>query len=222
MEWKIETSPAYSLLKVKLSPKEEITAEAGAMVSIKGDFEVKTHTGGGLLTGLLRRTLAGETIFLNTYIAKGDLELELAPSLPGDIKYLPVSDEGYIVQDSSYLAHHGDINLTVAWRGLKGLLAEGELVWLKATGRGGIWINSYGGIVEHELKPGEKMIVDNFHFVALNEKAKWKVKKFGGWKTFLFGGEGIVMEVEGPAKLILQTRILPPLASALRRFLKTR
>lgn len=107
MKWKVEGAPAYSILRVKLQPGEEITAEAGAMMTVKGNFGIKTHTGGGLLTGLLRRTLAGESLFLNTYIAKGETVVEFAPSLPGDIKYLPVSGEGYVIQDSSYLAHHG-------------------------------------------------------------------------------------------------------------------
>ncbi len=148
--------------------------------------------------------------------------MELAPALPGDIKYLPVSGEGYVIQDSSYLAHHGDISLTVAWRGLRGVLAEGELVWLKATGRGGIWVNGYGAILEKVLQSGETMTIDNFHFVALNERARWRIRKFGGWKTFFFGGEGIVADVEGPARILVQTRIMPPFAQALRKFIKTR
>lgn len=64
---------------------------------------------------------------------------------------------------------------------------------------------------QEELEPSSKLTVDNFHFVALNERAKWRIRKFGEWKTFFFGGEGMVAEVEGPAKLVLQSRTLPPL-----------
>ncbi|HIP66168.1 MAG TPA: TIGR00266 family protein, partial [Pyrodictium sp.] len=39
------------------------------------------------------------------------------------------------------------------------------------------------------------------------------------WKSFLFGGEGIVLEVQGPTKLLVQTRILPPLAQLIAKFL---
>jgi uncharacterized protein (AIM24 family) len=33
----------------------------------------------------------------------------------------------------------------VGWRGLKDLIAEGELVWLKAEGRGLVFVNAYEG-----------------------------------------------------------------------------
>lgn len=102
---------------------------------------------------------------------------------------------------------------------LRGLLAEGELIWLKLQGRGGAWINSYGGMGRLELKAGERVTLDNMHFVALNEKAKWRVKKFGGWKSFILGGEGLVVEVEGPGTLFYQTRILPPFAKLIRKFM---
>ncbi len=60
---------------------------------------------------------------------------------------------------------------------------------------------------------------DNFHFVAMPASTKYKIRKFGGWKSFFLGGEGFVVEVEGPTVLYLQTRILPPLAYAIRKFI---
>jgi len=149
------------------------------------------------------------------------LELLFAPDLPGDIEYIEL-DGAYVIQDMSYLASTEGVDISVAWRGFKGLLAEGELVWLKAEGRGGVWVNAYGGMKTIELSPGEKMIIDNFHFVAMNADMKYKIRKFGGWKSFLFGGEGIVAEVEGPGKVVIQTRSLPPFAYLLRRFLPSK
>jgi len=218
LKWKVEYSPAYSLLKVELEPGEELTSEAGAMVLFKGDLEIKTHTGGGILKGLLRGIAGTEAVFFNTYRARGQAEVWLAPALPGDIHYVPLEGDSYVVQDSSFLAYKGDVDVSVAWRGLRGLLAEGELVWLKLQGRGGAWVNSYGGMGKLDLEAGEKVTLDNMHFVALNEKTKWKVRKFGGWKSFLLGGEGLVVEIEGPGTLFYQTRILPPFARLIRKF----
>jgi len=218
MEWTVEYRPAYSLLRVKLNPGESVTAEAGAMVLMKGNVEIKTHTG-GIAKALLRGIFGTESVFLNTYEAKSFAEVWFAPSVPGDIAYVPLSGEGYIVQDMSYLAHHGDVDVGVAWRGLKGLLAEGELIWLKLKGVGGVWVNAYGGLSRVDLKPGEKVVVDNFHFVAMNEDIKWRVRKFGGWRSFFLGGEGLVLEVEGPGTVYIQTRILPPLARLIRKYM---
>jgi len=203
-----------------LEPGESVTAESGAMVAMRGDVEIETHTGGGLLKAILRTAAASETLFLNTYIARSRAELWFAPSVPGDIEAIHLEGDEWVVQDYSYLAHYGDIDLSVAWRGLRGLLAEGELMWLKVRGRGVVWVSSYGALDRIELGPGEKAVIDNFHFVAMPATTKWRVTKFGGWKSFLFGGEGIVVEVEGPATIYIQTRILPPFAQILRRFMR--
>ena len=218
MKWEVIARPAYSILKVKLFPGESITAEAGAFVAGKGDYEIKTQTG-GVLKAFARAIAGGESIFLNTFIARGEAELLFAPSVPGDIEYIEV-DGSLIIQDMSYLASHGDIELSVKWKGFKGLLAEGELVWLKAEGRGGVWVNSYGAMETLELKHGEKVIIDNFHFVAMDGSMDYSVKKFGGWKSFILGGEGVVAEVKGPGRVIIQTRSLPPFMNLVRKFVR--
>ncbi len=217
----MEFKPSYSILKVYLEPGESVTAEPGAMVLYRGNIDVKTHTGGGLLKGLTRALLGGESVFLNTFTARGGRgEVWFAPSLPGDIAYYELKGEELIVQDTSYLAHHGDVDVGVAWRGFRGLLAEGELFWLKVKGYGGVWLSSYGGISRVDLGPGESMILDNFHFVAMTSGMNWRVRKFGGIKSFLFGGEGIVIEVTGPGTVYVQSRSLPPFVEFIRKFIK--
>ncbi len=220
MEWRVDHRPSYGLLKVKLDPGESVTAEPGAMVFMRGDIEVKTHTG-GIGSAILRKLAGGESIWMNTFIARSSgAEVWFAPSLPGDIEYIELRGRPVVVQDMSYLAHHGDAKISVAWRGFKGLLAEGELFWLKIEGAGGVWVNSYGGIDKLELGPGEKVIIDNFHFVAMDASMKWRTRKFGGLKSFLAGGEGIVFEIEGPGTLLLQSRSLPPFIRLLRKYFK--
>lgn len=122
MMWKVDLKPAYSLLRINLEPGESVTSEAGAFVSGFGDFEIKTETK-GFFKALARALAGGESIFLNTFIARGPAELWFAPSLPGDIEYIEISRD-LIVQDTSYLASHGNVNISIAWRGFKGLLAE--------------------------------------------------------------------------------------------------
>ena len=217
MEWEVSQKPAYTLLKIRLRHGESVTSEAGAFVAGFGDYDIKTQTG-GVFSALARKLTGGESIFLNTYMSRGDSELWFAPSLPGDIEYLEI-DGGLIVQDMSYLVHHGDIKVTVEWRGLKGLFAEGELVWLKLLGRGGVWVNSYGGMERIDLGAGERFILDNFHFVAMDDTVKYNIKKFGGWKSFILGGEGLVMEVRGPGRVLVQTRSLPIFARIINKII---
>lgn len=223
MKWRIDARPSYSILKVMLEPGEEVHAEPGAMVYMSSGIEVETKARGGLIKSLLRSVLAGESFFINTFRARAHGEVWFAPPLPGDIHYVELENEKpLIVQDTSYLAHHGDVDLTITWRGFRGLFAEGELVWLKLQGNGGVWLTSYGAIEEVKLKPGEKIIVDNFHFVAMDHGMMWNVRKFGGIKSFIFGGEGLVIEVTGPGRVFIQTRALPPLADALVKYIGRR
>ena len=219
MEYTIDQRPSYSILKIKLEPGESVTSEAGAMVLFKGDVEIGTHTGGGLLKGLMRGILGTEAVFMNTYRARSKAEIWFAPTLPGDIRYIPLHGDSWIVQDMSYLAHHGDVDVSIAWRGLRGLLAEGELFWLRLGGHGGIWVNAYGGLEELKVPAGEVVTIDNFHFVAMPETVDYRIRKFGGWKSFLLGGEGLVFDVRGPAVVYLQTRILPPFARLMKKFI---
>ncbi len=220
MRFEVVGEPAYTALKVYLEGGESITAESGAMMALEGDMEVETHTAGGVLKGLMRRVLAGETLFMNTFKAgPGGGIVWLAPSSPGHVEHIGLMDEGVIIQDMSFLAYHGDVKHEIVWRGLRGMVSEGDLFWLRVYGRGGVWVNSYGYILERELKPGEEITIDNFHIVALSDDVEWRVRTFGGLKSFFFGGEGFVVDVKGPGRVYLQTRTLPELAYLIRRFI---
>jgi len=218
VKWEKEFAPSYTLCKVLLNPGESLVFEPGALVYYKGDVEVKTQARGGILKGFLR-IVAGESLFLNTIVARTPTEVALAPPVPGDLEYIPLNNESYVLQKGAYLAHHGDVDVSVATMGLKGLIAEGGLVWLKASGTGGVWVCAYGGLKKLQVPSGESVVIDNFHFVAVPEKVDWNVRKFGGWKSTVLGGEGLVVEVRGPATVYVQSRILPPFAEVLSKYL---
>jgi uncharacterized protein (AIM24 family) len=128
-----------------------------------------------------------------------------------------INNESWIIQDYSYMAHHGNIEIGLALKGTKGI-ALGDLIWLRVSGKGGVWVSAFGDLEWIELKEGEEAIIDNLHFVAIPEKIEWEVVKLN-LKTFLLGGEGYVIRVKGPARILLQTRSLPPLAKILARFM---
>jgi len=223
LEWRIDHGPVYSVLKVRLEPGESVWAEPGAMMLIRGSVDVETSSG-GIFSGLKRALLGGESFFLNRYTASGarPAEVWLVPGVPGDIYGVELRSDRWLVQDTSYLAHAGNIEIDTKYQGFRGLLAEGELFWLKAEGRGVLWVSSYGAIEEVEVPPGETLIVDNYHLVAMPYDTDYTISKVGGLKTFLFGGEGFVVEIRGPARVLVQTRILPPFAELLARFLPRR
>jgi uncharacterized protein (AIM24 family) len=87
MEHRIQYGPAYAMATLSLGVGESVRTEAGAMVSMSPGLEIETSAsgGGGLLKGLRRAALGGQSFFMNTFVANAPSELALAPALPGDI-----------------------------------------------------------------------------------------------------------------------------------------
>ena len=101
MDYTIEYGPSYALGIVRLASGESFQAEAGAMVSMSDDIEMTTAVRGGLMKGLKRRMLGGESFFINTFKAKLSGEVTIAPALPGDIIALEVGDQPLLIRDLS-------------------------------------------------------------------------------------------------------------------------
>ncbi len=216
MKYKID-GKEYAILKVTLED-DEIFAEAGAMLLMKGEVKVKTISYDGIVKGILRKIFAGESVFLNKYWGRG--EVWLAPGLPGEITTIDLKGKCWILQDYSYLAHYGDVEFNLAWKGLKGFFAGGEAIWLKACGEGLVWVSAYGQLEWIDVE--DEIIIDNMHFVALPDDVEWEVKKIGDLKTTVLSGEGYVVKVRGKTRILIQSRILPPLAASLMRFMPNR
>jgi len=207
MQVEIRYRPSYSLALVKLDPGEAIRAEAGAMVSMSPGLALETKVAGGLLAGLKRSFLGGESFFMNTYRAPAQGgEITLAPVLPGDMIVRELRDESLLVQSGSYVASSEGINLDTKWSGARTFFAREGLIMLRVSGTGTLILSSYGAIHEVDLGPGESYTVDTGHLVAFTEGMGFKVRTVGGLKSTLFSGEGLVVDLTGPGKVLIQTR----------------
>ncbi len=211
MKYEIKYKPSYSMLVVNLRPDETITAESGAMTYMDPNIDVKTRRREKSILGSIGLKLLGrQSFWVNDYKAEqnqGEVAFVSAPV--GDIETLEVRpDRGYIVQKSAYIASTQNVDLDVKWQGFtKGLFGQG-LFMIKVTGDGTLFINTFGAIDKHTLNPGQTLIVDNFHLVAFTDSCDYKVKKFGGLKETLLGGEGLVTEITGPGDVLIQTKNL--------------
>ena len=207
MKVDIRYRPAYALAMVTLDPKETIQVEGGAMVGMSANIEMETGATGGFLKSLSRKMFGGESFFLNTYtgVREGD-SVALAPPLPGDIEVIEMHGETLMVQSGSYLASSAGINVETKWSGAKTFFGSEGLIMLRISGTGMVIVSSYGAIHAVELAEGQKYVVDTGHLVTFEEHLKFDLKKVAGWKSTLFSGEGLVMELTGPGNLTLQSR----------------
>jgi uncharacterized protein (TIGR00266 family) len=206
MEYEIMYQPSYSLLKVSLQRDEAISAESGAMVSMSSTIKIETHMKGGILGTLKRKVLGGESFFVNTFHAEEAGEITLAPSLPGDLHAINLEGQTIYAQSGAYIASSPGIEIDTTWGGAKTFLSREGFFLLKIMGTGAVFLSSYGAIHEVHLMDGQKYIVDTGHMVAFDHSVTYNVGKVGGLKSTLFSGEGLVCELTGPGKIMLQTR----------------
>jgi len=199
------------MLVVKLKPNESITAESGSMTYMDPNIDVQTRRRERSILGSIGlKLLGGQSFWVNDYRAQQNLgEVAFVSAPVGDIETLEVKpNQGYIVQKTSYIASTQNVELDIKWQGFtKGLFGQG-LFMIKVTGDGTLFINTFGAIDKHTLNPDQTLVVDNFHLVAFSDTCDYKVKKFGGLKSTLLGGEGLVTEIKGPGDVYIQTKNL--------------
>jgi uncharacterized protein (TIGR00266 family) len=207
MEIDILYRPSYSLGVIKLAPDEEVRVEGGSMVSMSQGMSIQTKAAGGLLKSLARSVLGGESFFQNIYKApQHGGHITVAPPLPGDLAALDLKSESLMVQSGAYVASDMGIQLDTKWGGAKTFFASEGLVMLKASGTGKLLLSSYGAIHEMKLEAGQGYTVDTGHLVAFTETMGFKVRRVGGLKSTFFSGEGLVVDLTGPGRLLMQTR----------------
>lgn len=207
MQVEVLYRPSYSIARVLLTPNEAVRAETGAMVSMSPGMQVETKMQGGLLQSLARSVLGGESFFMNTFRAANQPgELMLAPTMPGDVFTYSLQGETMLVQSGSYMASAESVNVDTKWGGAKTFFGGEGLIMLRCSGQGVLILSSYGAIHEINLGAGQMVTVDTGHLVAFDERLGFKVRAIGGLKSTLLGGEGLVVDLTGPGKVLLQTR----------------
>ncbi len=207
MQTEIKYRPAYALAVVALAANEGIRVDAGAMVGMSADLQIETKAQGGILASLGRSLLGGESFFQNIYRAgaKGG-EITLAPPLPGDMFMLELKGETLLMQSGAYVASSEGVVLDTKWTGAKTFFASEGLIMLRASGTGTLIFSSYGAIHEKNLAAGEKYRADTGHVVAFSDGMGFQVQRVGGLKSTFFSGEGLIVELTGPGRLLMQTR----------------
>lgn len=176
------------------------------MAMMRGDVSTSTSTRGGFMKGL-RRVLGGSSFFVNDFTSQNGGVVGVAGPLPGDLAETSIDAGGaLLVQSGCWIASDATVDVDAKWGGSKGFFSGAGLVLLRCSGSGQMLLSSYGAIRSVTLAPGETITLDTGHVVAFDETVQYTVRKAGGWKSTLLGGEGLVTEFAGPGRVWLQTR----------------
>jgi uncharacterized protein (TIGR00266 family) len=206
--YRIDCRPDFSLLTVEIPANKTLKVEASAMAAMDANIQMKTKFKGGL-----SRFLTGESIFLNEFTAEGGKgEIKIAPGPPGDLVHVYLDNTMIYLQNSAFVASSMDVALETKWQGLtKGFFSGESLFLIRCSGKGDLWFNTYGAMIEIDVTGG--YVVDTGYIVAFTEGLTYNVSRIGGYKSLFFSGEGFVCRFQGDGKVWIQTRQVPAFAS---------
>ncbi|MFZ6641915.1 TIGR00266 family protein [Undibacterium sp. TC4M20W] len=212
MKANIKGGHAFSYVEVELAPGESIMTEPDAMSSMDASLDLTAHFNGGLIKGLLRKYLGGESLFISRFhnATSAPRSMTIVQPTPGEILCKELNDEVYFMQPGAFLACEESVKIGLGFAGFASWIAREGLFRIKVSGHGKVWFGAYGALLEKEVN-GE-YIVDTSHLVAYDPSLRLNLQLAGGLFSSFFGGEGLVTRVSGKGKIIIQTRSISSLA----------
>lgn len=223
MDYTISHSPAFATLTVRLNSGESFRAEAGAMVSMTSNINLEAKSAGKGFFGSIKAAVGGESFFASLFTSEhGVGEVVLAPSVAGEIVQLELAGNTIYCDGGAYLAGSNDLEISTKGS-FKAMIAGEGLFLQKISGRGTVFLSSFGGIIEKQITTGHNLIVDTGHLVAFEETLSYTIRKAskGIFSTFA-SGEGLVSEFTGSGKIWIQTRNLSAFVGLIERILPNR
>jgi len=222
MEYEIRGG-AFPIVICKLQKGETMVDETGAMAFMSSNMKMDTNTGGGLLKGL-GRALSGDTIFLSFFTAQEDgAEIGFASCYPGKILPIRLNGSNSIIgQKNAFLTSEKGVDIQMHFRKKLGAgIFGGEgFILQKFTGEGMLFLEIDGDVIEKDLAPGEKLIIDQGHVAAMEETVDFDIQRVKGAKNMLFGGEGLFFAtLTGPGRVWIQSMPLSRLVKAITPYL---
>ena len=196
MDYKIlgQTVP---VVEVTMNNGESMYTQTGGMSYQTEGIKMRTNARGGLMKSL-GRMFTGESIFMTNYDAEKDgAQIAFATTVPGTI--LPIDldkhDEGMILQKGSFLCAEQSVDLKVTFtKKLGAAFFGGEgLILQKATGKGMLFLEVDGDVIEKELKDGEVLKVDTGNVVGFEPSVTYTVEMIKGLRKHLFRWRRIIL-----------------------------
>lgn len=211
MRYEILHADAFPVVKCELMQGESLKAESDAMVSMSATLDVSGSMGdSGILGGLARRFLTGESFFFQKIVAtRGPGSVLLGHPAPGGIIDVTLDGTyGLRVQKNGFLASTENIQVDTTVQDLmQGLFSKEGFFVLNIRGIGTVFLSSYGAIHAIDLDDGEEVIIDNGHLVAWPDYMQYTIEKASnGWISSIMSGECLVCRFRGPGVVLIQTR----------------
>jgi uncharacterized protein (TIGR00266 family) len=196
-------------LQISLRQGEEVFAEAGAMLYMGPGVELQAKMQGGVMKGLMRKFLAGESMFMSVFRCNAPTgKMGLANPIAGKIFALELKGNTILAERNAFLCGVGNVDLSIAFTKKfgAGLFGGEGFILQKLSGHGLVFLHAGGNMIEFDLAPGEQLKVDTGCIVSMADSVTYDIQYVGGFKNALFGGEGLFFaNLTGPGHVVLQT-----------------
>lgn len=211
MKYEILHQDAFPVVRCDLNRGESLKAESDAMVAMSANLDIAGSMGGkGILGGLARKFLTGESFFVQRVTAtRGPGSVLFGHPAPGGIVDVALDGTyGLRVQKNGFLASEESIQVDTAMQNLaQGFFSREGFFVLNVRGNGVVFLSSFGAIHPINLNDGEEYIIDNGHLVAWPDYMNYKIEKASsGWFSSITSGESLVCRFRGPGTVLIQTR----------------
>lgn len=206
MDYRLE-GDLMQALHLHLRQGEEVFAEAGSMLYMGTGIELQARMQGGLVKGLMRKFLAGESMFMSMFRCNTPTA-SMALAIAGKIIPMELKGNTVLAERNAFLCGIGNIDLSIAFtkRFGAGLFGGEGFILQKFSGHGLLFLNAGGNMLEFNLAPGEQLRVDTGCIVSMADSVKYDIQFVGGFRNALFGGEGLFYAaLTGPGHVVLQT-----------------
>lgn len=200
-------SPSFTVARCMLGPNEAIKVQPGAMMAHSFGITIEAKADGGILKGI-GRMIGGESFHVSTFTAPSQGGwVDVIPETVGDIVAVGVDPStDFVLTKGAWLANDGKIEVKPD-ASIGGMFAGEGLVILRAKGQGTMLVAAYGGLDFISLKQGEGFTVDTGHLVGWESTIQMRTRKAAGFFNSIKSKEGLVVDIQGPGDLILQTRV---------------
>lgn len=122
----IRGTEAFRYIAFELDPGDTVITESGAMASMSAELDCTARLNGGLIRGLIRKYLGGESLFINHFTNNTNrpLQLILTSSGPGDVCAFELNDSSICLEPGSYICSTPGVSLGVRYAGISSFIAR--------------------------------------------------------------------------------------------------
>ena len=179
----------------------KVRAEPGALYYMKGNLEMKTSTGGGLMKGLARKITSGESFFVNEIHGTGVIYLE--PTFGHFFLHkLEDGDPGLICDKGMFYAGTSNLDIgATLQKNISSGLFGGEGWWQTSITGSGVAV-LFSPVPVQEVQKinlnNEKLSVDGNFALMRTKNIEFKAEKSSkSWVATSVSGEGLLQTFSG-------------------------